>query len=162
MPEAHHGEMLRVLSLWLPYHCPGAWDCMMTNVVQVYDYRFSNPEYEIMRFQVRISEIAKPLGFEVESYDDQLGPVRGMRLRLPSGRVVVFSELQHSITHHGEKGPYVQVDAAVLAEFGAEPLIDEVLTSLGLSDQLIDWRATSEQQQYAIDSMKWAAVHKRE
>ena len=134
----------------------------MTNVVQVYDYRFSNPEYEIMRFQVRISEIAKSLGFEVESYDDQLGPARGMRLRLPSGRVVVFSELQHSITHHGEEGPYVQVDAAVLAEFGVEPLIDEVLTSLGLSDQLIDWRATSEQQQYAIDSMKRAAAYKKE
>ena len=126
----------------------------MTNAVQVYDYRFSNPEYEILRFQMRISEIAKSLGFEVESYDDQLGPAQGMRIRLPSGRVVVFCELQHSITFHGEKGPYVQVDAAVLAEFGVEPLIDEVLTSLGLSDQLVDWRATSEQRQYAIDSMK--------
>jgi hypothetical protein len=132
----------------------------MPNVVQVYDYRFPNPEYEIMRFQVRISEIAKSLGFEVESWDDQLGPARSMCLRLPTGRVVVFFELQHAINHHDEKGPYVQVDAALLAEFGVEPLIDEVLTSLGLSDQLVDWRATSEQQQYAIDSMKWAAAHK--
>ncbi|KRR23180.1 hypothetical protein CQ14_33550 [Bradyrhizobium lablabi] len=133
----------------------------MTNVVQVYDYRFSNPEYEIMRFRVRISEIAKSLGFEVESWDDQLGPAQGMCLRLPTGRVVVFLELQHSITYHGEKGPYVQVDAALLAEFGVEPLIDEVLTGLGLSDQLVDWRATSEQKQHAIDAMKWAAPHKK-
>jgi len=134
----------------------------MTNVVQVYDYRFPNPEYEIMRFQVRISEIAKSLGFEVESWDDQLGPARSMCLRLPTGRVVVFFELQHAINYHDEKGPYVQVDAALLAEFGVELLIDEVLTSLGLSDQLVDWRATNEQQQYAIDFMKWAAAHKKE
>jgi hypothetical protein len=134
----------------------------MTNVVQVYDYRFPNPEYEIMRFQVRISEIAKSLGFEVESWDDQLGPARSMSLRLPTGRVVAFLELQNLINHHGDKGPYVQVDAALLAEFGVEPLIDEVLTSLGLSDQLVDWRATSEQQQYAIDCMKWAVAHKKE
>lgn len=132
----------------------------MTNMVQVYDYRFSNPEYEIMRFQVRISEIAKFIGSEVESWDDQLGPARSMCLRLPSGRVVVFFELQHSIDQHGEKGPYVQVDAALLAEFGVEFLIDEVLTSLGLSDKLVDWRATSEQQQYAIDSMKRAAAYR--
>lgn len=134
----------------------------MTNVVQVYDYRFSNPEYEIMRFQVRLSEIAMSLGFEVESWTDELGPTGAMRLRLPTGRVVVLIERQHLIDHYGVKGPYAQVDAAVLAEFGAESLIDEVLASLGLSDQLVDWRATTEQQQYAIDFMKWATAHKME
>jgi hypothetical protein len=134
----------------------------MTNVIQVYDYRFSNPEYEIMRFQVRLSKIAKSLGYEIESWSDELGPSRAIRLQLPTGRVVVFIERQQSIDHYGQKGPYVQVDAALLAEFGVEPLIDEVLTSLGLSDQLVDWRATSEQQQYAIDSMKRAAAHKIE
>ena len=76
--------------------------------------------------------------------------------------MIVFLELQHAITHYGEKGPYVHVDAAVIAEFGVEPLIDEVMTSLGLSDQLVDWRATSEQQQYAIDFMKRAAAYKKE
>ena len=134
----------------------------MTNVVQVYDYRFPHAHYPIMRFRVRIFEIAKVLGFEVESWEDELGPTQAMRLRLLSGRVVVFLELQHSITHHGEKGPSVLVDAAVIAEFGVEPLIDEVMTSLGLSDQLVDWRATSEQQQYAIDFMKRAAAYKKE
>jgi hypothetical protein len=134
----------------------------MTNVIQVYDYRFPHTDYPIMRFQVRISEIAKSLGFEVESWDDQLGPTRGMLLRLPTGRVVAFLELQHLINHYGDKGPYVHVDAALLAELGVEPLIDDVLTSLGLSDQLVDWRATGEQQQFAIDFMKWAAAHKKE
>lgn len=134
----------------------------MTNVVQVYDYRFPHTDYPIMRFQVRISEIAKSLGFEVESWEDQLGPTRGMRLQLPTGRVIVFLELQHAIDHYGEMGPYVHVDAAVIAEFGVEPLIIEVLTSLGLSDQLVDWRATSEQQQFAIDFIKWVAAHKKD
>ena len=134
----------------------------MTNVVQVYDYRFPHADYPIMRFQVRIAELAKSLGFEVESWADELGPTQAMRLRLPTERVVVFIELQHMITHHGEKGPYVHVDAALIAEFGVEHLIDEVLTSLDLSDQLVDWRATSEQQQYAIDFMKLAAAHKKE
>ena len=134
----------------------------MTNVVQVYDYRFSHADYPIMRFRVRISELAKSLGFEAESWADELGPTQAMRLRLPTGRVVIFIELQHLITHHGDKGPHVHVDAAVIAEFGVEPLIDEVLTSLGLSDQLVDWRATSEQQQYAIDFMKRAAAYKKE
>ena len=132
----------------------------MTNVVQVYDYRFSHAHYPIMRFRVRISELAKSLGFEAESWADELGPTQAMRLRLPTGRVVVFIELQHLITRHGDMGPHVHVDADVIAEFGVEPLIDEVLTSLGLSDELVDWRATSEQQQYAIDFMKSAADRK--
>ena len=134
----------------------------MTNVVQDYDYRFPHAHYPVMRFRVRISELAKSLGFEGESWADELGPTQAMRLRLPTGRVVVFIELQHSIDHHDEMGPYVHVDAAVIAEFGVEPLIDEVMTSLGLSDQLVDWRATSEQQQYAIDFMKRAAAYKKE
>ena len=134
----------------------------MTNVVQVYDYRFPHADYPIMRFQVRIAEIAKSLGFEFESWSDQLGPARSVSLRLPTGRVVVFLELQHAIHHYGEMGPYVHVDAAVIAEIGVEPLIDEVLTSLDLSDQLVDWRATSEQQQYAIDFVKWAAAYRKQ
>lgn len=134
----------------------------MTNVVQVYDYQFSHPEYEIMRFRAQISEIAEYLGFKVESWIDELGPTRAMRLRLPTGRVVVLIERQHLIDHYGDKGPYVQVDAALLAEFGVEPLIDEVLENLALSNQLVDWRATGEQQQYAIDSMKRAAARKTE
>ena len=138
------------------------WNAPMTNVVQVFGYRFSNPEYEILRFQVRLSEIAKSLGFEIESWTDELGPTGAMCLRLPTGRVVVLIERQHLIDHYGKKGPYVQVDAAILAEFGAESLIDEVLTSLGLSDQLVDWRATSEQQQYATDFMTRAAAHEVE
>ncbi|QHO76869.1 hypothetical protein ACH79_33765 [Bradyrhizobium sp. CCBAU 051011] len=97
-----------------------------------------------MRFQMRLSEIAQSLGFEVESWEDQLGPARGMLLRLPTGRVVLFLELQHAIDHYREMGPYVHVDAGAVAEFGVEPLISEVLTTLGLSDQSVDWRASSD------------------
>ena len=68
----------------------------MTNVVQDYDYRFPHADYAILRFQVRISEIARSLGFEIESWEeDGLGPARGMLLRLPTGRVVLFLSLIH-------------------------------------------------------------------
>jgi hypothetical protein len=134
----------------------------MTKVVQVYDYRFPNADFPIMRFQVRISEIARSLGLEIESWEeDGLGPARGMLLRLPTGRVVLFRELQHLIDHYREMGPYVHVDAAVIAEFGVEPLINEVLTSLDLPQQMVDWRASSEQQQTAIDFLKSAAAYRK-
>jgi hypothetical protein len=101
--------------------------CTMTNAVQVYDYRFPNADFPIMRIQVRISEIAQSRGFEIESWEeDGLGQAQGMLLRLPTGRVVLFRELQHAIDHYREMGPYAHIDAAAIAEFGVEPLISEV------------------------------------
>ena len=133
----------------------------MSNVVQVYDYRFPTTDWPIMRFQVRISEIAQARGFEIESWQEHgLGQAHGMMLKLPTGRVVLLIELQHAIDHFREKGPHVRVDAAVVAEFGVEHLIDEVLTSLGLSEQTVDWRAPSEAQESAIDFMKHAAAYR--
>ena len=134
----------------------------MTNVVQVYDYRFATTDWPIMRLQVRISEIAQSLGFEIESWEeDGLGQAHGMLLKLPTGRVVLFREFQHGINHFGEKGPHVCIDAAVVAEFGVEPLIEEVLTSLGLSEQIVDWRNSSEAQEAAIDFVKYATAYKK-
>jgi hypothetical protein len=134
----------------------------MTNVVQVYDYRFPTTDWPIMRFQVRVSEIAQSLGFEVEHWEDQLGPVHGMLLRLPSGRVVALCELQHLIDNHREMGPSVHVDAGAIAEFGVEHLISEVLTSLGLSQETVDWQASSEARQSAIDFVNSAATCRRQ
>jgi hypothetical protein len=134
----------------------------MTNAVQVYDYRFPNADFPIMRFQVRISEIAQSRGFEIESWEeDGLGQAHGMLLRLPSGRVILVRELQHAIDHYREMGPHVHIDAAAIAEFGVEPLISEVLTSLDLPPQMVDWRAPSEQQQTAIDFVKSAEAYRK-
>jgi hypothetical protein len=58
-------------------------------------------------------------------------------------------------------GPYVHIDAGAIAEFGVEPLISEVLTSLDLPQQMVDWRASSEQQQTAIDFVKSAAAYRK-
>jgi hypothetical protein len=94
----------------------------MTNVVQIYDYRFATTDWPIMRFQVRVSEIAQSLGFEIEGWEeDGWGPAHGMLLKLPTERVVLFREFQHGINHLGEKGPYVCIDGRVLAEFGVSP-----------------------------------------
>jgi hypothetical protein len=116
-----------------------------------------------MRFQVRVSEIAQPRGFRVEnSIEHGLGQAQGMFLRLPSGRVVWFLELQHLIEHHHAKGPTVYVDAGAVAEFGVELLISEVLTSLNLSQQMVDWVVSSQSQASAIDLVKRVAVYKRQ
>ncbi len=132
----------------------------MTNVAQVYDHRFPNTDLPIIRFQVLISEIAQSRGFKVENWmEDGLGQARGMFLRLSSGRVVLFRELQHLIEHHCEKGPTVYVDAGAVAEFGVEPLTREVLTSLNLSRQTVDWVASSESREIAIDLVKRVAAH---
>jgi hypothetical protein len=133
----------------------------MTHVAQVCDHRFPNSDLPIMRFQVRISEIAHLRGFRVEDLIEHgLGEAHAMFLRLPSGRVVLFVELQHLIEHHHEKGPTVYVDAGAVAEFGVEPLISEVLTSLNLSQQAVDWVASSEQRAIAIDLVKRVAASK--
>ena len=134
----------------------------MTDVAQVWDHRFPNTDLPIMRFQVRVSEIAQSRGFRVENLmEDGLGEAHAMFLRLPSGRVVLFVEFQHLIEHHHEKGPTVYVDAGAVAEFGVEPLISEVLTSLNLSQQTVDWVASSESQEIAIDLVKRVAAYTR-
>jgi hypothetical protein len=59
-------------------------------------------------------------------------------------------------------GPSVHVDATAVAEFGVEHLISEVLTSLGLSEETVDWWGTSEAQESAIDFVKWAAAYRKQ
>src|SRR6266700_1659036 len=133
----------------------------MADVAQVCDYRFPNTDLPIMRFRVRVFEIAQSRGFRVENFiEDGLGEADAMFLRLPSGRVVLFAEFQHLIEHHHERGPTVYVDAGAVAEFGVEPLISEVLTSLNLSRQTVDWVASSEQQEIAIDLVKRVDAYK--
>jgi hypothetical protein len=135
----------------------------MADVAQVYDHRFPNTDLPIMRFQVRVSEIAQSRGFRVESWIEHgLGQARGMFLRLSSGRVVLFLELQHLIKYHHATGPTVYADAGAIAEFGVEPLISEVLTSLDLSQQTVDWVASSESRESAIDLAKRVASYKKQ
>jgi hypothetical protein len=134
----------------------------MTDVAQVYDHRFPNTDLPIMRFQVRVSVIAQSRGFRVENWEEAgLGQACGMFLRLTSGRVVLLVEFQHLIEHHHEKGPTVYVDAGAVAEFSVGPLISEVLADLDLSRQTVDWVASSESQEIAIDLVKRVTAYKR-
>lgn len=133
----------------------------MTLATQIFDYRFPNTDLPIMRLQVRVAEIARVHGFCVENFiDDGLGEAQAILLKLPSGRVVLLIEHQHLIEHHKIKGPTVSFDAGVVAELGVGPLIGEVLTSLDLSQQAVDWVPSSEQQQIAIDLVKRVAAYK--
>lgn len=127
----------------------------MKQLAQVMNYRFPTVDFPIMRFQIRLSEITRLQGFIAENLvEDGLGEVLAIFLRLLSGHVVLFAEYQHLIEYKNEKGPTVYIDAGIVAEFGVEYLIGEVLESVKLSPQTIDWVASSEQQTIAIDIMK--------
>jgi len=132
----------------------------MTNATQIYDYRFPITDWPIMRFQMRIFEIARSLGCCVESWEeDGLGEARGMLLRLSSGRVVLFRELRHSIEHFHEKGPTVWIDVGVVAEFGVEPLVTEILTALNLPPESVDWINAPEGWEAAVDFVNRVPFH---
>jgi len=130
----------------------------MTGVEQIRDYRFPGLDMPIARFCRRVSEIAERNGCTVETWEeDGLGEASGLFLKLPSGRTILLLELRHLIEHHRERGPYAYIDAGEIAEFGIEPLVKEVLTSLGLSQQDIDWVAPPEARKTALGCVKHTA-----
>ncbi len=86
------------------------------------------------------------LGLTVQAWDeDGLGPTRGMLIRLSSGTVVLMRELEHAIKHLGAKGPEFDVDASDAVTAGVEPLVSEILDSLGLTRDAVVWMADTEQ-----------------
>jgi hypothetical protein len=127
----------------------------MTGVEQVRDYRFPGIDMPIATFGRRVSAIAEQNGWTVETWEeDGLGEASGLFLRLPTGRTIVLLELRHAIEHFCERGPTAFIDASEIAKLGVEALLEEVLTSLGLSRQDVDWVAPPEIQDEALDMVK--------
>jgi hypothetical protein len=121
---------------------------------QVYDHRFSGIDMPIVRFCRRVSNIAQQNGFRGETWmEDGLGEAWGFFVRLPSGWVALLVEFRHLIEHHHELGPAAYVDEIDIAKFGVQALVDEVVTSLGLSQQEIDWIAADESREIALASL---------
>jgi len=130
----------------------------MTGVQQVRDYRFPGIDMPIARFRWRVSEIAERNGWAVETWEeDGLGEASGFFLKLPSGRTIFLLELRHLVEHFRERGPTAYIDASELAKLGVEALLEEILTSLGLSQQDVDWVAPPENQEIALDAVKRTA-----
>ena len=128
---------------------------------QVYDYRFSCVDMPVVSLRLRVSEVAERNGFRVEGWiEDGLGEAYGMFVKLPSGRIILIVEHRHLIEHHRALGPTVYIDAGEIANFGVEPLVSEVLTGLGLSQQDIEWVAPGENREIALDVVKRAESRK--
>lgn len=125
--------------------------------VQIADYRFSSTDWPIVSLIVDVATIADRFGFTIDHWvEDGLGPASGMLLKLSSGRVVVVCELEHAVKYHGAKGPTILVEASHLAQYGVEPLVNEVLDALELSREAIDSIAPVEAQSIAADLLgKW-------
>jgi hypothetical protein len=83
---------------------------------------------------LRMDELALRLGVAVRTWHvDGLGPARGLGFRSASGRVYLLQELEMAVRYHGAPGPEVHIDAADLASFGTEALVDDVVVTLGIA-----------------------------
>jgi len=121
-------------------------------VTQLPTYRFTSPEFCLVTLRVRVSDIAERLHLAVDRWEeDGLGPASGMLIRLPSGTVVLVSELEHAIRHLKAEGPALWIGARELVERGVEPLVTEILEDLQLSRDQIDRVATDEDRETAAD-----------
>lgn len=114
-------------------------------VEKISDYRFTSPDVPIVELRVRVATIADQFGLTLDHWDeDGLGPACGMFIRLSSGVIVLLTELEHAIRHHGAAGPIVHAGASEVVEFGIEPLVSETLESLKLGRDTIGWMAPKE------------------
>lgn len=115
-------------------------------------FTWQSIDVELVSLSVRIDDLAARLGIPVrEYYKDGLGPSRYFAGRLPSGLFFSVEELEMCVKYHGALGPSVLVDATALAANGIEPLVSEILQSLGL--------ARSELVYVADDMRLQAAIH---
>ena len=127
----------------------------MTGVEQVWNYRFPGIHMPIATFCRRVAEIAERNGCTVETWEeDGLGEASGLSMRLASGRTILLYELHYLIMHHRTDGPTAYIDARELAKLGVQALLEEILTSLGLSQRDVDWVAPPENQAIALDAVR--------
>jgi hypothetical protein len=93
-------------------------------------------------------------GLEVETWVERRGDASGMFVKLASGRVLSLVESRDLIVHHHEQGPTAYVDAHEVADYGVEFLVHEAVTSLGLSQQDLDWAAPPNHRKIALENVK--------
>jgi hypothetical protein len=97
-------------------------------------YTWPTDAYPIARLSVKVDDLAVRLGISVHAWNvDGLGPARGFGGRLPSGRGVLFEELEFAVRYHGAQGPTVYMDAAELGALGSDVLVSELLRVLNLT-----------------------------
>lgn len=102
----------------------------------VKSYRWPNDDMIFAGIALRVDELAAQLGVAVHTWDASgLGPARGLGFRSASGRVYLLEELEYAVRYYGAPGPVIHVDAAELATYGPELLVDDVVATLGIARQ---------------------------
>lgn len=99
-------------------------------------YTWPNDDMIFAGIALRMDELAAQLGVAVHTWEEAgLGPARGLGFRSAAGRVYLLEELEYTVRYHGAPGPVVHVDAAELATFGPEVLVDDLVVTLGIARQ---------------------------
>jgi hypothetical protein len=126
-------------------------------------YTWPTDAFPLAALAIRVDALAHRLGVAVQTWvEDGLGPARGFGVRLPSGRVYLFEELETSVLHHGARGPNVYVDAGALAEVGVMVLLAELLEACGLVEGDLATDATGQVQELAAAVAARVKAHRKQ
>lgn len=128
----------------------------MTQVEQVRSYVYPNCGVPIARLRRRVGEIAQHR-LAIETWMEERGEAAGAFVKLRSGRIVSLVESQVLIAQGRVHGPMAYFDAGEVADLGVGPLVNDVIDSLTVSQQDIDWVAPNEQQRIAAEHMQHVA-----
>jgi len=132
----------------------------MDSAKQIYGHIFpSGFDWPIARLGIGIDDIVAQPGFEPESWEESgLGIARGGFVALPSGRVVLLQELDHSKKMYGRYETDISADVRDFVTFGAELLVDEVIAALSVSRDVVTWSQGPDGRVSAADFVRRAAL----
>lgn len=115
---------------------------MTMSIQQVHQHRWpSGRDEPVAILKPSIDGLARQGGFILDEWDeDGLGPARGFNCMLPSGRVVLIFELDHT-RGRPVHGINLSADSQDFDVAGTTPILDEVLLAFGLSRDDVLWVA---------------------
>jgi hypothetical protein len=97
-------------------------------------YTLPTMEMQVATMPVSLDDLAARCQLEIGSFDgDGLGPVRSIGFQTTAGHVYQISEWAMWPIEQPKSLLTVRIDATVLAELGAEPLVAELIEELGVS-----------------------------
>ena len=100
---------------------------------------------------VRVEVLAERLDTTVYAWHvDGLGEASGFGGRMPGISLFLLEELEQEIKG-GATGPTLYADAGDIATKGVEPLLDEILSGLGLTREDVVGVANAELRQHAAE-----------
>lgn len=97
-------------------------------------FKWTTHPFPLARLALRVQDLATRTGLTIRHWDaDGLGPALGFCIRVSSGRIYCFEELEFEIQHHQAVGPMAYVDSSELAILGPDVLVAELIEATGIS-----------------------------